>query len=435
MLASKWTKRVTAVAVVIFALWFRLAYQATTIVDVPMRADAGQYVRIASNIVKHGMISMAYPDAADPTPDSYRGPGYPALVAFTMLLGGDEKWYHYLLKIQAVLGALSVALTMLIARRWLAFPYAIGAGLLVAVWPHMVTLSGYILTETLFGFTVLLSTYLLCRAASSRRGYWYALAGFSFACAALINPAILPFPVLIGAFLLFSKRKYALLFLVCTVIFPLAWGMRGLLLDAEKSSSGRLMENVLAGMEPDFSYVDTPAALAARARVLEGLDRYRENQIGELQVILGRLAQQPGYYLKWYVLQKPMRFWQWSMLNKDADIYVYPVLISPFQTQPFFRAIVSICAALNVFLVSAAFAGVLVIASRAVRRQLQDKDRPLLLVTLLFVYTTVLHAVLTPDPRYATPFRPFEILLALSFLAMLHTYWQESKAERQVQVV
>ena len=121
MLTGNWIRLVSAGAVVVFALCFRLEYQSTTMEYIQMGADAGQYTRIASNLIEHGIYSMAKPDAAIPRPDSYRSPGYPLLVAVAMRLAGDQPWQHYLFYMQAVLGALSVALTISIARRWLPF--------------------------------------------------------------------------------------------------------------------------------------------------------------------------------------------------------------------------------------------------------------------------------------------------------------------------
>ena len=207
---------------------------------------------------------MAVPGEATPSPDSYRSPGYPFLVALSIKMGSE---YKGLLLMQAILGALSVALTIAIARTWLPFAYAMLAGLGVAVWPHLVTLSGYVLTETLFGFTLLLGIYLLICATRDKRPYQYALAGFAFAYSALVNPAILIFPLLIGAVLIFSHRKCAVLFLLCSLSFPMAWGARGAMLDSTETSSGRLMENILAGNEPDFDYTLLPEALVASSKV------------------------------------------------------------------------------------------------------------------------------------------------------------------------
>lgn len=429
MFRKEWGKHFCVAAVILFSLWFRIEYQATTIVDVPLRADAGQYYAIGWNLFNHGVASMAYPNEATPTPDSYRGPGYPLLITLSLMLGGYEKELEYLLFIQAVLGALSVALTIAIARQWLSFTYAVLAGVLVAVWPHSVTMSGLILTETFFGFTLLLGTYLLGCASNSQRAYQYAFAGLAFAYSALINPAILLFPILVGAILIFSQRKYAVLFLLCALSLPVAWGARGVMIESGNNSSGRLMENVLAGMEPAWDYNHSPSALAAKSRVTKAMEDYRDDLPGALNFIADRIVENPRYYANWYLAQKPLRFWQWSILG-SGDIYVYPVLVSPFETKTFFRLVVAFCHGLNLPLMIAAFCFVLVFASQVVRHRSQDQHMPLVFVVLLFVYATLLYSLLTPDPRYAIPFRPFEILLAFSLLALVHKQVRNSKLSK-----
>jgi 4-amino-4-deoxy-L-arabinose transferase-like glycosyltransferase len=426
MSRKEWIELGIGTAVVFFALWLRLEYQATTLVDTPLRADAGQYFRIAWNIVNHGVFSMDYPGEAIPSPDSYRGPGFPLLIASSLVLGG-EGFYSHLMFTQAVLGALSVALTIALARIWLTPAYSIATGLLVAIWPHLIVMSGYVLTETLFGFTLMLGTYLLCSAKKNEKPYRYVLAGLVFAFSALVNPAILLFPVLVCAGLFFTTRKSAVIFLLCSLLLPTAWSIRGSMLETGRTTGGRLMENVLAGMEPDFDYGDSAQAKAAKTRIFAGLKSSRENSLGELNNIVDRLVQEPAFYAKWYLVDKPQQFWQWSIVHGRGDIYVYPVVFSTYQTNSFYRAMASLCVGLNLPLMFAAFGFVLVFSTRAARGKLQDDDIPLAIVTVLFVYATVLHSILTPEPRYAIPFRPFEMLLAVSMVALAHQYLRDRK--------
>jgi hypothetical protein len=369
---------------------------------------------------------MTYPSEVPPEPDSYRGPGYPLLIALAIKLGGDDKGYNYVLFIQAILSALSVALAIAIARQWLAFSYALAVGVLVAVWPHLVSLQGNVLTETFFGFSLLLGVYLLGGAVSRQGLYLYALAGLAFAYAALINPAILLFPPLAAAAIAFFRRKYLVIFLCCSLSLPVAWSVRSAMLESGKSTSGRLVENILAGSEPDFNYDYSANTQASRERVWAKMEQYEGDIMGALGSLVDQFSDSPAYYASWYLLQKPVRFWQWNILG-DPDIYVYPVIASPFQTHTLYRVIISICSSLNLILMAAAFGFVLVFAVRGFRRRFQEQDVPLLLVTLLFVYATLLHSVLVPDPRYSTPFRPFEILIALTLVSIIHGRVQASR--------
>jgi Kef-type K+ transport system membrane component KefB len=65
---------------------------------------------------------------------------------------------------------------------------------------------------------------------------------------------------------------------------------------------------------------------------------------------------------------------------------------------------------------------VLIMIVAALRRRLHVFDLPLSLCLLVFCYATFVYSLLNPDVRYANPFRPFEILLAVTFIARVHTY-------------
>lgn len=427
MVSSKKVLKFAAFAsVVLFALWFRTYFHATTFWDHPIRADAGQYYSIGWNLVHHGVYSMTFPSDEVPTPDSYRGPGYPLLVALSMLIGGEDNWYRHLLFWQALMGALSAGLTMAIARYWLTFPYVIAAGLLMAVWPHTVTLSGLVLTETFFGVTTLLGIYVLGAALKRNHVFLFVLSGLVFGYAALINPMILLFPILISTLLLAFHRKYAVLFLVCALVLPTSWAMRGASLESGRSSSERLMENVLAGMEPEWDYTHTPAVKEARARLASGIETYKQDPSEVVELIFTRIMTDPALYAKWYFIGKPLRFWQWSMLG-EGDIYVYTPIATTFQIHPLYRGIASLCASLNPWLTGASFLYVLTFVVTQGRQGAGKREAHLTLVVAIFVYATALHTALTPDPRYATPFRPYEIMLALSFVALVLDHLKKSR--------
>ncbi|HEV7777108.1 MAG TPA: hypothetical protein VGO76_09595, partial [Luteibacter sp.] len=119
--------------------WFyvthALVYQPA---DAPnARGDAVDYYRYAWNMVHRGVFSMASPQSAIATPDNYRDPGYPLLMAAWMKVFSQwDAWYAALLLSQAALGALTVVLLMQAGRQWLPKRWLIAAGIVMAVWPH-----------------------------------------------------------------------------------------------------------------------------------------------------------------------------------------------------------------------------------------------------------------------------------------------------------
>lgn len=131
--------------VFLFALALRGYYLTTAMVYEPIRGDAVQYHAYAWNLLHHGVFSMAAPGSAQVLGDSFRDPGYPAFLALGMGLFGEfDAWYPAVLLAQGLLGALTVVLLMLAARGWLADRWLVGAGVLMAVWPHSITITSFL---------------------------------------------------------------------------------------------------------------------------------------------------------------------------------------------------------------------------------------------------------------------------------------------------
>ena len=128
--------------VVFLAFLLREHFVLVGIVDTPIRGDVRDYVSYAWNLVEHGVFSRAYPSEAMPTPDAFRSPGYPWLIALCMWLqpqGEDWThlggWYGMALQLQVLLGTASVALVGLIARSSLGPAASVLAAFLLAIGP------------------------------------------------------------------------------------------------------------------------------------------------------------------------------------------------------------------------------------------------------------------------------------------------------------
>jgi len=144
------------------ALQIRIQYVNQTVVDIPIRADARQYVVYAYNLF-NGTFSKDLPNgSAIPRPDSFRSPGYPLFIVLVFALGGDTENVVYA---QAVLSALAVLITFGIGIQFLPLWGSVFASVLVAISPHLISTASYILTETLFSFTFLLSIFLFILAS------------------------------------------------------------------------------------------------------------------------------------------------------------------------------------------------------------------------------------------------------------------------------
>lgn len=411
------------------ALLFRAYYILHAQPEIPLRADAAQYFRIAINVLQYGTYSSTNPGDGVPIPDSYRGPGYPTMIVLPLALFHDVgASYWFMLSLQVLLGTGVAVLAFLLARRWLSARFAFAAGLLVALSPHLVSQGGYILTEPVFGFLLMAAAVLTARAHETGRPRSFALAGGSFAAAALVNPMIAPFALLPAARLVIARKwTLAALFIAMALVPPGLWMARDVQLHetGEHSSAGRLFENVIVGIEPDYNrfYRDPSDSkgIAARMRVHDGLILFDHDRGEAYRTIFDRVSAQPVEYFVWF-LQKPLLLWAWGIGQGAGDLYVYPMRSSPFEANPLYRLIAALFFGLNIPIAAAAFISSALTLRVAFSGRLQEENSFLLLCVAMFLYATAVHTVLIPDARYANPFRPFEYLIALTFLADLMRY-------------
>lgn len=416
---------IVALGLVAFAI--RIFYVHTTVVDMPIRGDAVSYHAYAQNLFHHGVFSKDLQSAV-PTPDSYRDPGFPLLIALAMLIGGpDIGWYTALLDLQALLGALTVGLMVLAGRHLgLSLPSLAVAGILMAFWPHLVVMCGYILTETLMGFLVAAAICAVC-AARHRKWPSWTLAGLFFGMASLTNAILLPFGVLLAVGLYVLKKiswKPAFALALGALILPGAWMVRGAMLEAETSaltstSSGRAIQNLVQGAWPEYHEVwkqqiyGDPEAAKVMQRIEDEYVLMVDDPLRGGQVMLGRLALNPVRYSQWY-LYKPFLLWSWDVRIGAGGPVVFPVARSAYLTSPFFNTISSVLKAVNPFMFFMALATCVLASMRW--RVLEPGA---LTCVGMFLYVTMVYSILQSEPRYSIPFKSVEILLAVAMLGLL----------------
>ncbi len=400
--------------VTMVAMAIRWYYLTHAMVYHPLRADAIQYHAYAWNLLHHGVFSMAAPHSALVLGDSYRDPGYPLFLAGAMKLGGEQGWYALALLTQGLLGALTVTLLMTGARRWLPDRWLIAAGMLMALWPHSITTSSFLLTETQFGFLCALAFCLLALAGRRHSTAYAASAGVAFGLASLTNAIALPFAPLLAGFLLLRgrlPRGMAVALALGALVLPAAWSVRNLQLPAGASSTGRALTNLDQGSWPQYHagyrlYIE---GRPEGGQILQAISQETDTLVADphagLALMADRMMQQPMHYLGWY-LSKPALLWGWSIRMGQGDIYAYPTLHSPFSDDWPMRVWVSVCHSLNPLLMALGLIGCLLALG---------KNTPVNAAAAagLALYVTALYSLLQAEPRYSIPFRGFECLLAL----------------------
>jgi len=422
------------VAVTLLALSLRWAYLSRMDVDNPMRGDAVQYVSYAWNLAHHGVFSKSTAGSIDVVPDNFRDPGYPSLLAGVMLFSDNfAPWYHAVLLLQGLLSALTVALLMAAIRPWLGVKGSLAAGLLMVVWPHSVTMSGYLLSETATGFWVASGLFLLQRAVSRNHLPAMVACGLAFSIAALTNAVMLPFAALLAGVLFWRNnvgRTMALALVVSSLLLPVAWGVRNAQLPTTaESSSGRALQNAIEGSWPEYhsSYMASVFGDPDGRRIQEAIRHETEVMMASrsagIRLVSARIRAQPLSYLAWYA-SKPALLWDWSIRMGAGNIYQYATRHSLLDEQPLLKAIVAICWALNPIIMVLALAGVLLVWANG-----RDNAALPLATAALAVYVTIVYSLLQAEPRYSIPFRGIEIALAVEGVRQ-SARWLSSRKDR-----
>lgn len=378
--------------------------------------DAAEYYRYAWHMIHHGVFSSDPIAAENPRPDSFRDPAYPAFLALWMMVTDSyERWYGLVLLSHAVLGGVTVTCATLAARdalpRWL---LALAA-LTMALWPHLVSIPAYVLSENLTAPLWALAALALGEAARRRSMTYTVVGGASLAIAALTNAVLGPLAVLLGLAFAWKRtmpRRQIGVFVVIMAAPLLAWGIRNATMPSNTwLSSFRAEINLVQGSWPTYHVA---SQLYARhdpigTQTIDAIDNevltLHRDHIEGLKLMLHRMSGAPGTYIAWY-LSKPALLWGWQIGLGAGDIYVYPTRNSPFMTNPLMRAVEAVTYIFNGVLALLALAGVIVVVTR------RAPSAAMLVFAGTAVWVTFVYGVLQSDARYSIPYRTGEIVLA-----------------------
>ena len=420
--------KILITSIIIFvALVLRINYVSGTDVYLPIRADARSYYIYAQNLVNHGVFSMEASE--NPTPDSFWPPGYPTLLSSIQYIFSTKHFYPTALFVQAVLGALTAGMVFTTGAFFLPLWAAATAGVLTACSPHLISIGGYLLTETLFAFT-LVSFLLTCVIAikTEKSGYFLS-AGFIAGITYLVNPVIFFAPFLFAGLFFFKsdtdgsssgsmKKKLISLFLIAFMVPWLLWSVRCYLNvpATSSSSSNRALINFIIGAHDDFFQIwrADPRDPKNPAEI----DKRKANgSWSKFLSILGpRIWDNPGHYVRWYFYEKPKLLWSWNILVGVGDIYIYPVTKTWFQTSELASAIYAVMKPIHWCLFILSLLGGIFL------HQYQSSPGRQMIISIYVcaIYVSAVYVVLQSEPRYSIPLRP------LMYLCAVFSLWQIS---------
>ncbi|MFC1668448.1 ArnT family glycosyltransferase [Chlamydiota bacterium] len=178
--------------------------------------DQDSYMKIAQTI-----LSGTYCDIL-------RGPLYPFMIAFLMLLKGSTLLYLRLTHI--FFDSLTACSLFFIGRKVFSHRIGILAGFLYVVYPLALWRIAFVSKEIVFTFLLLLVVLFLIRSIESKQNRHFFMTGLILGIANLCRPILLVFPCVFGIVYfiknteVFFKKKCLHVFLLimgmCLVIFP-----------------------------------------------------------------------------------------------------------------------------------------------------------------------------------------------------------------------
>ncbi len=422
------------ISIFIASFCLRWGYVRNTSIIQPIRADAYSYVKIAYNLTHHHVYSSADDPQGKSSPET-RPPGYTFFLAGIMLLTDSfDSFYLSTLYIQCLMGAMIVLLTYALSRFLLSPMWSLLPTCLVMVSPHMIMISAYVLSESLFTFLLLMSMVSIALAYKSEKPIDYALAGSILGACIFVRPVLAVFPILCAAVIYFLNRHRnrrvillsIILFLLTSFSFQLSWSVwKRVSFGPDPAMSNQLKTAVLCGVYPDITYKNIPGMPYREDTNFDSLLQEGYGAIG--LEIMRRFKDNPFQYAVWWLLEKPAMFWSWKIFFNDG-INVYPVRFSWFDINPLMNILRQTMLTIHLPFVILAFMGIFFLIKKPKRLNKSPSTLCYLLCLVLLVHFTLMFMILAPFPRYSLPMGPAVYLLGIVTLRKSFDKYKSIKA-------
>lgn len=390
-----------------------LRFQAisSTIVESPIRADARVYYLSALNLERWGIFSRADPEPVPPKPDAFVQPALPWVISHFIEFPPTDRMLLRINLMQATLGTITILFTFGLFRLFAAPMQALGAALLTAISPHLVVMTTYLLTETLFTFLLVGGTCAFIAGTQKSQATLAIAGGVLLGLSALTRSTTEYLPLFLLPFLyvLLDRDRFlriALPAMLAATVIILVWKLRNLLATGGLGDPTLMVSALHHGMYPNFMFNGIPESLGIPYR----FDPYTQQVNGAASVvteILHRATEEPLRFAAWYAIGKPISLLSWNMIDGIGDIFIYPVTATPYLDRPLFLATRAVALWLHAPLSIAAVTGCGISLLRPQWLRLSDDLRfPAQLCALLVLYFFAIHIVGAPYPRYGIPLRP-----------------------------
>lgn len=218
------------------ALVLRLVFALVYWVDKPLTHDEQEYLELAENIAAGRGFRYDTPARPQEVARFGRAPLYPVFLAGVRSVSAPDTFLRNVRIAQSLVGTIAVAIIAALSRRAAGAGAGATAAAIAAVYPPLVLLPAYALSETLYIALALATVLWLGRtvdgppsrlAGQLRRWPQVLLGGALAGLAALVRPAMLFFLLVAGLWLV-SRRQWraAAALAIGALLVILPWTMR-----------------------------------------------------------------------------------------------------------------------------------------------------------------------------------------------------------------
>ena len=419
----KWGTVVALGLALIVGFYLRSESWMQTSVVRPLQSDAAEYYHYAHNIRYHKTHSRqagaSMAPENKPTPDAFRSPGYPLLLATLIEDPPNGKMIKRIQLFQMLASTLTLVLAFYFFRCYLTPLLGGLAALLVAISPHLIMFNSYVLSETLFCFVIVLLGWVCCKFIAHPTPGFSVILGLIMGIGSLIRPSLQFFPLVMAVLVLVHFRpnrgiKFSLYILLGFILALSPWLIRNVMTLGKLSDNALMINFLHHGLYPDFKYKQTAESYRRPYLFDPRSEEIGANVKSVLAEIKSRFRTDPGNHLNWFLIKKPLSFWSWHMVQGHGDYYIYQISESPYSEKIIFQVTARLMQFLHWPLVILSLVGCLIVWRVP---KAHDSNRPKIFLTRftasLLLYYTVLHMAGAPFPRYSVPLRPFQYGMAL----------------------
>lgn len=435
---------VCALVIFLIAISLRLSYQSASIVDQPIRADAQQYFFTAYNLFHNGIYSIEAPSDKNIKPRTIwrRTPGYPLfLYPFFYFSKTTNEFLINVTLSQAILGSMTCVLAFFLALCIFPIPLAFIVGLLTALSPHLIAMDDYLLSESLFTFTIVLAA-LITVISFQKRSLWLVLLSGALFC---LSATIREITGFLGLFMILmflvdshywkAEKKnrlcIALLFFslgIALVQIPYSYTRNTIIASSASVPEESAWRHMVNGSDPDMRNFFINKVVP---EVRKHTERMIEDKGYGLSVLFKRFREDPVSYLRWYVGGKLLFMWKWDSMY-IGDVYQYPMVAKGFHQENWLSGIHRVMLLLHWPLFAFAIFGTLVFILNWRYRRLRKFEDLLFVPVLVFLYFSIVLTIMMPLPRYAIPIRPFIYILGCYGLMIAFLFFKQFSQKKRL---